>query len=121
MKQSIEAGEKWKEVYKRISDRMQASSQRSWNFDTACLFSNIDAFIQRCVDLQDVCQAQLQFAPKHPIPIFGGLRGPQIKTKLTDIYVEIVLNGFLPAEYVLRRTLAFWLLSCVMLVMMCWM
>ena len=41
-----------------------------------------------CRDLQEVCEAQLQFAPKAALPIFGGTRGPEITKSITDIQVQ---------------------------------
>lgn len=32
--------------------------------------------------------AQLQFAPKAALPIFGGTRGPEITKSITDIQVQ---------------------------------
>ena len=84
--QSVEACNRWKEVYERIANGMRVS-QKPWEFDVACLFSNVDAFIQRCTDLQDICQSQLQFAPSEPIPVFGGLKGPRVKNNLKSTYV----------------------------------
>eukprot|EP00210_Caulerpa_lentillifera_P007994 g7633.t1 len=86
LKQSIRAGEKWKAIYKHTALNVQRTNARSWNFDESYIFANIDAFIQRCADLEEICLAQLQFAPKSVMPIFKGLRGPQIKKSLNEIY-----------------------------------
>ena len=32
-----------------------------------------------------VCEAQLQFAPRAPLPVFGGTKGPEIRKSITDI------------------------------------
>lgn len=88
LKQSIQAGEKWKEIYNCTTENVQKTSAKPWDFDQSFVFSNIDAFIQRCVDLEEICLAQLQFAPRTPTPIFKGLRGPQIKKNLNDIYAR---------------------------------
>jgi hypothetical protein len=38
------------------------------------------ALLQRCNDLLEVCEAQLQFAPRTPLPVFGGTKGPEVST-----------------------------------------
>ncbi len=45
---------------------MNYSSKRSeWTLDTdETIFAENDAFIQRCRDLIDICEGQLQFARK---------------------------------------------------------
>lgn len=32
-----------------------------------------------------VCEAQLQFAPRTPLPVFGGTYGPEVKKSILDI------------------------------------
>ncbi len=39
-------------------------------------------------DLLDVCQAQKQFAPRGPLPAFGGPKGADVTTSLLDIQVQ---------------------------------
>ncbi|GMH41208.1 hypothetical protein BSKO_09118 [Bryopsis sp. KO-2023] len=83
--QSIKAGEKWKQVYDRVAECVSARSARAWDFDVSSVFAHIDAFLQRCKDLMEVCEAQMQFAPKTPLPVFGGLRGAEVKKSILDI------------------------------------
>lgn len=42
---------------------------------------------QRCNDLLEVCEAQLQFAPRTPLPAFGGTKGPDVRKSILDIQV----------------------------------
>lgn len=55
-----------------------------WDFDQSSIFAQIDAFVQRCRDLLEVCEGQIQFArkinngKKAAIPCFGGSKGPEI-------------------------------------------
>jgi hypothetical protein len=59
-----------------------------WDFDTSSIFAHIDAFVQRCKDMLEVCWAQMQFAPEGELPVFGGTRGPEITKSLKDIQVS---------------------------------
>lgn len=47
----------------------------------------MDAFLQRCRDLLEVCEAQLQFAPTTKLPVFGGTRGSEVEKNIGDIQV----------------------------------
>ncbi len=40
-----------------------------------------------CRDLQDICEAQLQFAPKAAAPTFGGAKGVDTSKSITDMQV----------------------------------
>lgn len=63
----------------------------AWDFDQSSIFAQIDAFVQRCRDLLEVCEGQIQFArkisngEKAPIPFFGGSKGPEIAKRLLNI------------------------------------
>ena len=54
---------------------------RPWKLQETSIFAQIDAFVQRCRDLEEVCEAKAQFStPKEKdLPVFGGVRGPEIK------------------------------------------
>ena len=50
----------------------------------------MDAFVQRCRDLIEVCNCQIHFArwgdgEKTKMPILGGQRGPEIARSLLEI------------------------------------
>jgi dynein heavy chain len=53
--------------------------------DDSSIFAQIDAFVQRCRDLIDVCESQRQFVRKSsatkglpgPLPSFGGTKGQE--------------------------------------------
>ena len=91
--ESIACGVAWKRIYKRTAAAVAASSSREWNFDDASIFAQIDAFVQRCRDLLEVCEGQIQFARKSketqgqpgPLPQFGGTRGQEITKALLGI------------------------------------
>ncbi|GFH22124.1 uncharacterized protein HaLaN_19539, partial [Haematococcus lacustris] len=85
LRQSITAGEQWKLLYKRTARAVNSRCPRPWDFDTSSIFAHIDAFLQRCMDLLEVCEAQLQFAPRTPLPAFGGTKGPEVCKSILDI------------------------------------
>jgi dynein heavy chain len=55
------------------------SSRPNWTLDTdETIFAENEAFIQRCRELTEICEGQLQFARKgknQKMPIFGGTQG----------------------------------------------
>lgn len=84
LQSSISCGENWKIIYKATVVHIANQADGIWDFDQSTIFAQIDAFVQRCRDLLEVCEGQIQFArkvvdgKKSPIPIFGGSRGPEI-------------------------------------------
>ena len=72
---------------------MSKFTKSTWDFDQSSIFAQVDAFVQRCRDLIEVCEGQIQFArkliggKKEPIPVFGGSHGPEIAKGLEDIEV----------------------------------
>ena len=89
LRESILAGEAWKAAYNRTADAITNANEAAWEFDrTGSIFANIDAFVQRCRDLQEVCEAQIQFQPKRELPCFGGTRGPELTKSLADIQTQ---------------------------------
>lgn len=85
---SIEACQKWKQIFRRISKSIKMNDPTPWQFDEFRIFSTIDAFIQRCSNLHEVCNAQRQFAPSERLPEFGGLHGRHIQSSFKTIFVK---------------------------------
>ncbi|XP_053319883.1 dynein axonemal heavy chain 2 [Spea bombifrons] len=80
----------WKESYLRASQVHQRFSQTGWVLDHTSIFAQVDAFIQRCRDLLEVCLCQQQFGrwengTQTPLPCFPGQSGPQITRSLLEI------------------------------------
>ena len=48
------------------------------------IFAENEAFIQRCKDLKEICEGQLQFALAK-MPIFGGTKGKEWTVSLLDL------------------------------------
>jgi dynein heavy chain len=78
------AGQQYKACYGITAAAISASGARPWDFD-APIFSYMDAFLQRCTDLLEVCEAQLQFAPDAKLPVIGGTRGAEVEKNVADI------------------------------------
>jgi dynein heavy chain len=53
--------------------------------------AQIDSFVQRCHNLQEVCEGQKQFARRGPggvtadLPVFGGAHGSEVATQILMI------------------------------------
>ncbi|KXS19215.1 hypothetical protein M427DRAFT_507867 [Gonapodya prolifera JEL478] len=90
---SIQCGEGWKVQYKEFASHLTKHTSQTWELDQSSIFAQVDAFVQRCRDLIEVCEGQIQFARKlngresTPIPPFGGTQGPEISKGLQDIQV----------------------------------
>nr|CCA21283.1 inner dynein arm heavy chain 1beta putative [Albugo laibachii Nc14]CCA21656.1 dynein heavy chain 2 putative [Albugo laibachii Nc14] len=94
LEQSVQCGILWKQMFHGTSAAVKKSAKsngRCWDFDETGIFAQTDAFVQRCRELLEVCEGQMQFAThgKHnsrqTLPIFGGHRGPEIVQSLYGI------------------------------------
>lgn len=88
LKDSKQCGALWKSIYPKYSNCISKFSDRPWKFKTDSIFAQIDAFIQRCNDLIDICKGQIQFARKgrkFDLPMFSGTKGPEIIAVLDEI------------------------------------
>ena len=68
------------------------------------IFAENEAFIQRCRDLKEICEGQLQFAQRGAscvMPVFGGTRGQEWKNNLQDLkkMFDKYLDGIKNLEY----------------------
>eukprot|EP01135_Chromosphaera_perkinsii_P005558 Nk52_evm107s352 gene=Nk52_evmTU107s352 len=92
LQESIACGEAWRKIYDRTRKLLVQHGyiQKEFCFATTSVFAQIDAFVQRCRDLIEVCEGQIQFARKTstgkaPMPVFGGAKGLEIVGQLTEI------------------------------------
>ena len=89
LRDSIAAGEAWKTNYDftraAVNKRHAEDRAMRWDFEESSLHARLDAFVQRCKDLLEVCEAQRQFAPTTPLPVFGGSAGPMIAESFKGI------------------------------------
>ncbi|XP_015682672.1 dynein heavy chain 2, axonemal-like, partial [Protobothrops mucrosquamatus] len=69
-----------------------------WVLDQTSIFAQVDAFVQRCKDLLEVCDSQQHFArwedgKQTPLPCFFGQQGPQMARSMLEI--EETFNKYL--------------------------
>lgn len=66
LQDAIKCGIRWKEMYHHTLHQIQISPKyaKAWEIDDASIFAQIDAFVQRCRDLIEICEAQMQFVRK---------------------------------------------------------
>lgn len=60
LESSIECCEKWKEIYTKTSRIHHKFSSSGWVLDKSSIFAQVDAFVQRCRDLLEVCVIPIQ-------------------------------------------------------------
>merc|ERR1712159_406791 len=58
----INACQEWKQKYKYAQKVHHKFGKTPWVLDQSSIFAQIDAFIQRCKDLLEVCECQQHFA-----------------------------------------------------------
>ena len=95
--QCIDACVKWKTIYRRTAQSQHRFSEMKWVLDQSSIFAQVDAFVQRCRDLIEVCKCQMHFArwedgDKTIVPIFFGQRGPEITRSLLEIEATFTKN-----------------------------
>ncbi|XP_069502374.1 dynein axonemal heavy chain 2 [Ambystoma mexicanum] len=80
----------WKECYLKAVRIHHRLSTIGWVLDQTTIFAQVDAYMQRCKDLLEVCECQQQFGrwedgQQTPLPCFSGHIGPQITRNLLEI------------------------------------
>nr|XP_028557519.1 dynein heavy chain 2, axonemal isoform X1 [Podarcis muralis]XP_028557522.1 dynein heavy chain 2, axonemal isoform X1 [Podarcis muralis] len=88
----------WKDSYQHAAHMHNKLSGKGWVLDQTSIFAQVDAFVQRCKDLLEVCESQQHFArwedgKQTPLPCFFGQRGPQMTRSLLEI--EETFNKYL--------------------------
>ncbi|XP_065644391.1 dynein axonemal heavy chain 2 isoform X2 [Hydra vulgaris] len=95
---SIECCLKWKECYDQVSKvHLQFCEKEKWILDQTSIFAQVDAFIQRCKDLLEICEALNHFAHgldgnKKLTYIFPGLKSPEIVRSLNEVKSTFMRN-----------------------------
>ncbi|CBZ54592.1 GF18580, related [Neospora caninum Liverpool] len=90
LEQSIECGRAWQRLYQPMCKLVKRHSTqgRHWDFPEGAVFAEIDAFVQRCCDLLEVCECQQHFntrAQQIVLPMFGGLRFKEVTRSIYEI------------------------------------
>ncbi|XP_066933177.1 dynein axonemal heavy chain 2-like [Clytia hemisphaerica] len=99
LQQSIQCCISWKSIYMDISKvhLWYSESDEKWVLDQTSIFAQADAFVQRCKDLLEVCEGLIHFARRtdgthHTLPIFSGLKGPDIARSLNEVESTFMKN-----------------------------
>ncbi|KAM6949562.1 LOW QUALITY PROTEIN: dynein axonemal heavy chain 2 [Aplochiton taeniatus] len=80
----------WKQLYLHTSQLHHKYSSKGWVLDQTSIFALVDAFMQRCKDLLEVCDCQQQFARRAegdqmPLPCFAGRQGAEVTRSLLEM------------------------------------
>jgi len=96
----IECCNQFREISKKMQRMIAQFSEKAKDSDLGkedTIFAENEAFIQRCRDLKEICEGQLQFALAK-IPIFGSTKGKEWTNSLNDLkglfekHLKIVKN-----------------------------
>lgn len=95
LEESIDCCRQWKVICQQQQYMIKKySSRKNWDLDTdETIFAENEAFIQRCKDLMEICEGQLQFArkgEKQVMPYFGGTKGPEYTDNLYELERKFV-------------------------------
>jgi len=95
LKDAIASCEAWKDTYAWKKDVHDTHSGKEWQISHSSVFAQVDAFLQRCHNLLEVCDGQIHFgrkdgAAKRPLPCLGGTKGQEIQASLTGIEQSFV-------------------------------
>ena len=104
LRQSVKCGEAWREAYRNAALLQNKSKRQPWDFKESSIFAQIDAFVQRCKDLEEVCDGKIQFSRRGSaagssstttttttagsstsLPVFGGMQGPSISRAIIGL------------------------------------
>ena len=90
LKECIGCCTSWKTTYDHLGKVYGKFSGDIWVLDHTSIFAQIDAFIQRCKDLMEVCNGQSDFGRRSegkrlPVPPFAGVTGPAIAKSFEEI------------------------------------
>ena len=92
LRDAIACGRAWKSIYTETIDAVKKHGGE-WTIKSDSIFAQIEAFVQRCNDLIEICEGQIQFARKGravDLPRFSGSKGPEIVSVLDEIKSSFV-------------------------------
>lgn len=74
-------------IYGEAAQHVAAAlPDRPWAFDASAIYAHVEAFVQRCQDLQEICAAQRQFACGQQLAaVLSGSKAPEIARALGDV------------------------------------
>ncbi|KAI4488384.1 hypothetical protein M0804_005232 [Polistes exclamans] len=82
LKKSISTCEMYRKIYEKFVKKVVTSinPNKIWNIDEQLIFNNINAFIQRCHDIIEICNARIIFERCTKGGTFGGAKGLEYET-----------------------------------------
>ncbi|XP_043488842.1 dynein-1-beta heavy chain, flagellar inner arm I1 complex-like [Polistes fuscatus] len=82
LKKSISTCEMYKKIYEKFVKKVVTSinPNKIWNIDEQLIFNNINAFIQRCHNIIEICNARIIFERCTKGGTFGGAKGLEYET-----------------------------------------
>jgi dynein heavy chain len=78
----------WQDLFAEAAQSVAAAlPQRPWAaLDTTAIFAHVDAFVQRCRDLQELCAAQRQFTSGQQLAaVLSGSKAPEIARAIAEV------------------------------------
>nr|AML30862.1 axonemal inner arm dynein heavy chain 6 [Marsilea vestita] len=94
LEESIQACESWKGLYtvmmeKYVNPSLKkargSANTKTTELGTRSIFAPLESFLQRCQDILEVCESQIQFSKNLELPVFGGTRGTEITKSLMEM------------------------------------
>jgi len=108
LRDCIQCGCLWKQLFNRTAITINQKKTKlleddeSWKVNDASIFAEMDAFVQRCDDLNDICHGRLQFvellgstcnySDEQFVPTFGWTNGPEIENSMQAIREGFVVQ-----------------------------
>lgn len=87
LEECCDAAAAWRALYFEAAARLGAAlPARPWTFDAAAIFAHVEAFAQRCRDLQELCAAQQQFGYGPQLAgVLGGGKAADVARALGEV------------------------------------
>lgn len=87
LQQSMVTMDKWKESFQAVAGRLRhGMPEKNWDFIDHSSFALVDAFVQRCQDLQEISAASKQFGFKSQLMyLLSGPKATELCRTLTEV------------------------------------
>ena len=88
LEQCCEVVGEWRAAYDDAARRVIAALPgRPWDFEAAAVHAHVEAFVQRCRDLLEICAARRQFECDRARvgAVFGGSKAPEVARALGEV------------------------------------
>ncbi len=57
LQDSIDCGKKWRKIYEVTAAIVAKNNkQNKWDFNLNTIFAQVEAFVQRCIELKEICE-----------------------------------------------------------------